>query len=124
MDSLTTASPDGADEYVFYRQGAWSWSIPYIAGMYALAVQVDPTITPDRFWSLALETGRTIELKHDGQTIPLGPILDPVALMDALEGLTKLTELNLNLNQISDITPLSNLTNLTILVLAANQIIR
>ena len=84
MDSRTTASFTGIDEYVFYRQGGWSWSIPYIAGVYALAVQVDPTTTPERFWSLALETGRTIELKHDGQTFSLGPIIDPVALVDAL----------------------------------------
>lgn len=26
----TTASQTGTDDYVFYRQGGWSWSIPYI----------------------------------------------------------------------------------------------
>jgi hypothetical protein len=85
MDSRTTASPGGAGEYVFYREGGWSWSIPYIAGMYALAVQVDPKITPERFWSLAMKTGRTIQLKHEGQTIPFGPILDPVTLVETLQ---------------------------------------
>jgi hypothetical protein len=85
MDSRTTASPCGVDEYVFYRQGGWSWSIPYIAGMYALAVQVDPNITPERFWSLAIETGRKIEIEHAGEMVSLGPILDPVALIDALQ---------------------------------------
>ncbi len=85
MDSRTTASPGGVNEYVFYREGGWSWSIPYIAGVYALAAQVKPTLTPDEFWSLALKTGRTIELKHEGQTIPFGPILDPVALIGSLQ---------------------------------------
>ncbi len=85
MDSRTTASPGGADEYAFYREGGWSWSIPYIAGMYALAAQVKPTITPDEFWSTAMQTGRTIELQHDGKTFPLGPILDPAALVKALQ---------------------------------------
>lgn len=85
MDSRTTASPTGADEYVFYRQGGWSWAIPYIAGVYALAAQVDPTITPERFWGLAMETGRTIELEHDGKVVSLGPIIDPVTLVDALQ---------------------------------------
>jgi hypothetical protein len=85
MDSRTTASPTGISDYVFYREGGWSWSIPYIAGLYALAAQVDPKITPERFWSLAMETGRTIELKHDGETIPLGPIVDPVALIGKLQ---------------------------------------
>jgi hypothetical protein len=85
MDSRTTAGPLGADEYVFYRQGGWSWAMPYIAGLYALAAQVDRDITPDRFWSLALETGRTIVLDHGGQEITFGPIVDPVALIAALQ---------------------------------------
>jgi subtilisin family serine protease len=85
MDSRTTAGPGGDDEYTFYRQGGWSWAVPYIAGVYALAAQADPTITPDRFWSLALETGRTIDVEHEGQTFKLGLIIDPVALINALE---------------------------------------
>jgi subtilisin family serine protease len=85
MDSRTTASPTGIDAYVFYRQGGWSWSIPYIGGVYALAVQVDAAITPEQFWSLAMETGRTVEVVHGGEAIPLGPIIDPVALIEALE---------------------------------------
>jgi hypothetical protein len=85
MDSRTTASPGGVDEYVFYRQGGWSWSIPYIAGVYALAAQVEPSVTPDEFWSLALETGRTIELDNGGQESAFGPILDPIALIAVLQ---------------------------------------
>jgi hypothetical protein len=85
MDSRTTASPTGKDEYVFYPAGGMSWAIPYIAGMYALAVQVDPAITPDKFWKIALETGQTIEILHEGQAYQLGPILDPVALIAALQ---------------------------------------
>ena len=83
--SRTTASPLGVDEYVFYRRGGWSWAIPYIAGVYALAAQADPAITPDWFWTLALETGQTIELDHQGEKMLLGPIVDPVALVDALQ---------------------------------------
>lgn len=84
MDSRTTASPSGTDDYAFYRQGGWSWSIPYIAGVYALAVQVDPAVTPEQFWSLAMETGNTIELQHNGEIIPFGPIINPGALIKAL----------------------------------------
>ncbi len=69
------------DEYVFYRQGGWSWSIPYIAGVYALAVQVEHNITPERFWDLAIKTGRTIELEHEGERRSFGPIMDPVRLI-------------------------------------------
>jgi hypothetical protein len=85
MDSRALASPGGKDEYVFYREGGWSWAIPYIAGAYALAVQVDPSITPDRFWALALQTGRMIEISSGARRQNLGKILDPVALITVLQ---------------------------------------
>ena len=85
MDSRTTASPTGVEDYVFYRVGGWSWSIPYLAGMYALAVQVDPDITPKEFWETALETGRTIPIQHGGKEYEFGVILDPSALIKAVK---------------------------------------
>lgn len=85
MDSRTTASPLGTSEYTFSRVGGLSWAIPYVAGVYALAAQVDPAITPKQFWSLALETGQTIKVNLEGQAVPLGPIIDPVALIDAVQ---------------------------------------
>jgi hypothetical protein len=84
MDSRTLASFTGVNDYFFCRSGGWSWSIPYIAGVYALACQAEPKITPERFWKLALNTGRTIQLERDGKTVPFGPIIDPVALIDAV----------------------------------------
>jgi hypothetical protein len=85
MDSRTTASPTGPKGYVFYRHGGWSWAAPYIAGLYALAAQADPAITPERFWSLAMKTGRTIKLKYKDEEIPFGPIADPAALIAELK---------------------------------------
>jgi hypothetical protein len=85
MDSRTTASPNGTEDYVFYREGGWSWSIPYIAGTYALAAQVKPDITPEQFWETALQTGKTIQLQHDGKEYEFGVILDPQALIEALK---------------------------------------
>lgn len=60
MDSRTTASPTGPKDYVFYRLGGLSWSVPWAAGLYALACQVKPDITPEVFWAKALETGDTL----------------------------------------------------------------
>jgi len=85
-DSRTIASPTGAQDYVFYRDGGMSWSIPYLAGMYALAVQVKPDITPEEFWDAALKTGKTIQLQHDGKEYEFGVILDPQALINAIKG--------------------------------------
>jgi len=86
MDSRTTADLTGNEDYVFYREGGRSWSIPYLAGMYALAVQVKPDITPDEFWDTALKTGKTIQLQHDGKEYEFGVILDPQTLINAIKG--------------------------------------
>ncbi|HEX2997025.1 MAG TPA: S8 family serine peptidase [Anaerolineales bacterium] len=85
MDSRTTASPTGKEDYVFYRQGGMSWAVPYLAGIYALAAQVKPDITPEEFWETALKTGKTIQLQHDGKEYEFGVILDPQALIDELQ---------------------------------------
>ncbi len=85
MDSRTTASPTGAEDYVFYRSGGWSWSIPYIAGVYALACQVKPSITPETFWKAALATADPLEVTKDGKTFRLGRVVNPVKLIDSLK---------------------------------------
>lgn len=85
MDSRTTASPTGTEDYVFYRQGGWSWAIPYLAGTYALAVQVKPAITPEQFWDVALNTGKTIHIEDKGKDYEFGVILDAKALIEAIK---------------------------------------
>ncbi len=82
MDSRTTASPTGKEEYVFYRVGGLSWAIPYIAGMYALAVQVKPDISSEEFWHSALNAGQSISLEHRNQKYSFGKIINPVALIE------------------------------------------
>jgi hypothetical protein len=85
MDARTTASPTGKEDYVFYSPGGMSWAVPYLAGMYALAAQVKPDITPEEFWETALKTGRTIQIQHDGKAHEFGVILDPQALIEAIK---------------------------------------
>jgi len=72
MDSRATASPCHAKEYVFYRDGAWSWSVPWIAGLYALAVQAKPDVTPDEFWNRARETGQPLHVEVGTERIQMG----------------------------------------------------
>ena len=85
MDNRTTASPIGSDEYVFYRLGGESWRIPYLAGIYALAAQVEPGITVERFLELARETGKMIQVENEGKTYTIGPVIDPTALIQKLD---------------------------------------
>jgi hypothetical protein len=84
MDARTTASPTGKEDYVFYASGGMSWTVPYLAGMYALAAQVKPDITPEVFWDAALKTGRTIQVQHEGKDYEFGAILDPQALIETI----------------------------------------
>jgi hypothetical protein len=94
-NSRTMASPSSGEAYVFRRFSGSTTAgpcaeippseIPYIAGLYALAAQVDPGITPDRFWRLALATGWNLDIQHDRKTYSLGRIIDPSALIAALE---------------------------------------
>jgi len=84
MDARAVASPTGTDHYVYYSSGGWSWSIPWIAGLYALACEVKPDLDPGLFWATALKTGRTVSVTRKGETLDLGTIADPVALIEAL----------------------------------------
>lgn len=84
MDCRTVAGLGATDEYTYYPSGGWSWSIPYLAASYVLAMQVDPDVTPQRFWEQAIKTGRWIHIKDNGIERRMGPILDLPAVIDAL----------------------------------------
>lgn len=84
MDSRCTASPTGVDDYVFYRKGGISWSVPYVAGLYALACQVKPDITPDVFWEEAFETSDIIFVDNSSKE-QLGKIVNPTRLIEKIE---------------------------------------
>ncbi|MFA6093464.1 MAG: methyltransferase domain-containing protein [Elusimicrobiota bacterium] len=85
MDSRTTAGPKGVEDYAFYREGGFSWAIPYLAGLYALACEVRPDITPDVFWREALDTGTLLTVKKDGRDFKVGKIVSPVRLVASLK---------------------------------------
>lgn len=84
MDSRCTASPTGVNDYVFYRNGGMSWSVPYVAGLYALACEVNPDITPDVFWEEAFNTSDII-YKDNGTDVKLGKIVNPVKLIEQIQ---------------------------------------
>ena len=89
MDFRGFASPTGPEDYVNYGRGGYSWTAPYVAGVYALAKQVKPEITPEEFCSLAIETSSSI--RHETRQIGGKPtvsilynLIDPPALIAAL----------------------------------------
>jgi len=85
MDSRCTASQSGKSSYAFYSLGGLSWSIPYIAGLYALACQVKPSVIPQEFWNKALETGDEIKIEKNNKVYKLGKIVNPVKLIESLK---------------------------------------
>jgi hypothetical protein len=85
MDSRCTAGPSDPQDYVFYADGGRSWCVPYIAGLYSLACQVDPKVTPESFWKLALATGDTVTITKDGKEFRIAKVVNPVKLMEALQ---------------------------------------
>ena len=52
----TLAGHTGNEVYVYEREGGRSWAAPYLAGLAALAFQVNPQITPDEIKKLLIET--------------------------------------------------------------------
>ena len=85
MDSRCTAAPNGDSDYAFYRSGGMSWSVPWVAGLYALACQEKPDITPQMFWQVARETGVVASTTLDGKTQQYGRIINPKDLLRKLK---------------------------------------
>jgi hypothetical protein len=69
----TVASHRGHDVYTFDRMGGMSWGAPYIAGLAALAYQVNPDIQPKEIIQILIET----IVKTDA-----GPIVNPGAFIE------------------------------------------
>jgi hypothetical protein len=76
----TIASYKGPEVYHYERQGGLSWAVPYLAGLAALAYQVNPEIKPDEIVKLWIETA----VKTDA-----GPVVNPVGFIEAVSKLKR-----------------------------------
>jgi hypothetical protein len=82
INSRTNASPTGKKDYAYFR-GGWSEVEPFLAGLYALACQIKPDLTPVLFWQRSLETGIDREVVKGDKKYP-GKIINPVKLIRSL----------------------------------------
>jgi subtilisin family serine protease len=57
VDNRTTSSYLADDAYIFWSKGGLSWGAPYVAGVVALGIQVDPSLTNQEISQLLYETG-------------------------------------------------------------------
>lgn len=86
MDARTTADFTG-DGYVFYCNGGLSWAEPYVAGLYALACQVKPDVTPEEFYKTVCKTADSLAVKIPADTGKdyTFRVVNPAKLMDVLK---------------------------------------
>ncbi len=73
----TYASCTAENGYEIGYSGAMSWTMPWLAGLYALCCQAKPEITPDEFRQTVRETA---------QVKSFGKLVDPVAVIRQLQG--------------------------------------
>ena len=84
MDARTYASWYTTDGYEFASSGGLSWSVPWLAGLYALCLQVDDDLTPEHFIEAAFETGTIHTIEYQGKSYEFGTIINPAALIEEL----------------------------------------
>jgi serine protease AprX len=71
----TMASHRGNKVYTYDREGGMSWGAPYIAGLAALAFQINPKIAPSDIIRLLTETAARTEA---------GPIINPAGFIEEI----------------------------------------
>jgi hypothetical protein len=74
----TIASHRGTNVYTFERQGGMSWAAPYLAGLAALAFQVNPGIKPAKIKELLVKTATKTKAV---------PIINPKAFIESVKTL-------------------------------------
>lgn len=82
--SRTLADPHGQFSYQYQRKAAWSWMVPWISGLYALAYQMNENVSPEEFWKIALETGLEYEVEVEGRKFIYGKIIQPIQLISEM----------------------------------------
>ena len=84
MDHRTVADCQSKDSYRYEgNDGGMSWSTPWLAGMYVLAKQVKPSVTPQEFWDIALKTSD--ECTNNDTGVYVGRLINPQKLIESLK---------------------------------------
>ena len=75
----------GPSEYAYFSEGGTSWTVPWIAGLYALACQVKPDVTFAEFLDAAQATAEPISIwRSETEEFPYGKTVNPAALLEEL----------------------------------------
>ena len=85
-DFRVVASQSGPADYVHFANGGLSWAVPYVAGLYALGVQVYPQLTKKIFMKTALETSDVRSCEYQGESFSM-KLINPQRLINKLKEL-------------------------------------
>lgn len=83
-DFRAVAAPNGNKDYVHYANGGLSWAVPYVAGLYALGVQVKPTLTKAEFLKAVADTSNIQTCSWNGQPFT-AQLVNPQRLVEYLQ---------------------------------------
>jgi hypothetical protein len=84
-DGRTAASPTGIRDYAYYSAMDKSGAVPYIAGLYALACQAVPDITPERFLDAVWQTGVELPIIKNNIRYNLKRVVNPQKMIEQLK---------------------------------------
>lgn len=82
MDDRTMAGFASEESYAYFGKGGFSWTCPWLAGMYALCLQESPDLSASQFVELALST--SVDQKSEDGII-VKNIIQPEALIKAVQ---------------------------------------
>ena len=83
MDHRTVADFTDDNSYRYEgNDGGMSWSTPWLAGIYVLAKQANPNITPEEFWKVALETSD--ECRNNDDNAYVGRMINPQKIIETI----------------------------------------
>lgn len=84
-DHVTYAGYLSDHDYVFSANGGSGRIYPWLTGMYALCLQVDPELSGKEFLNLAMDTGYQSTVQLDGKEYTLSKIINPSGMIEALK---------------------------------------
>lgn len=83
-DYHTAAAPTDTADYAFYATGGLTWGVTYVAGLYALGVQIDPSLTKDKFLQAWDESATEMNCLYSDTSFTAHRFVRPVALAQKL----------------------------------------
>lgn len=88
-DYRTVASPTAEDEYVHFAASDASWGVPFVTGIYALSLQLNPTLTKREFMRAWRASSVDDKCIYSDKIFEAYNFANPLALIKKVQGALK-----------------------------------